>query len=497
MFAKVVIIVFFRRVTTRRGDKEYVYLKLIENYREGGKVRQRVIANLGNIERLAPDKVEALIAGLSRLCPPGTALPSFKIDLPSVTERVSAEPLRRVWRRLGLDEALTRLEGDETPKVEEFCSLIEAAVITHVLHPEDTRPLSVRCAELDLPPLGSEEVPGIAFFKAFCHLAAIVPALERHILERLRERPEHPAVLFIHPIIGEFIGNECGITTAGTAYQIRPYRRPLPMALIVHPDGLPIGCRLVPGGLTPEHLSALRQQLHDTCGADAFILFEEDLFGAGVPAIPNSIVALAPERYARAPFTATDPWAGNGTIHQGRWIKTVEFEGQRYVLSHNVEPEAPSDQAVESSLTQAAQELDQLRAAVRQKKLAREKTIRQRVQDVLKRHGCEAFIEFDYEPAKSDLRYSRREEVIKKEKMLRRTRVLRTDLQGPTGTEIAAAYDACANLASGFRVVQDMTRLPVVYPYADHQHTEAFIQGQLAVYALAGLLQLAAVRDRN
>lgn len=487
---------FFRKVTTRRGDKEYIYLKLIENYREGGKVRQRVIANLGNIERLAPDKVEALIAGLSRLCPPGTALPSFKIDLPSATERASVEPLQRVWCRLGLDEALARLEGDKTPKVEEFGSLIEAAVIAHVLHPEDTRPLSVRCADLNLRPLGGEEVPGIAFFKAFCHLAAIVPALERHILKRIRADSEPPS-LFIHPIVGEFVGNECGITTAGTAYQIRPYRRPLPMALIVHPDGLPIGCRLLSGDLTPEHVCALRHQYRETCGGDAFILFEEDLFGGAAPAVPNSIVALPPERYARAPFTATDPWAGNGTIHRGRWIKTVEFEGQRYILSHNVEPEAPSDQAIESGLAQAAQDLDQLRAVVRQKKLTREKTIRQRAQDVLKRHGCEQFIEFDYEPAKSDFRYSRREEVIKKEKMLRRTRVLRTDLHGPTGTEIAAAYDACTNLASGFRVVHDMTRLPVVYPYADHQHSEAFIQGQLEVYALAGLLHLMARSDHS
>lgn len=480
---------FFRKVTTRRGDKEYVYLKLIENYREGGKVRQRVIANLGNIERLAPDKVEALIAGLSRLCPPGATMPSLKIELPSATERVSAEPLHRAWCRLGLDEALTRLEGNETPKVEAFGSLIEAAVIAHVLHPGDTRPLSVRCAELDLPSLGNEEIPGITFFKAFSHLGAVIPALERHILERLRERSEHPPSLFIHPMVGEFVGSECGITTAGTAYHIRPYRRPLSMALIVHSDGLPLGCRLLPGGLTPESLSALQQQCHEAYGVEAFTIYEEDLFGAGGPDIPHSIVALTPQRYARAPFTATDPWAGNGTIDQGRWIKTVEYEGQRYILSHNLEPEAPSDQAIESSLAQAAQDLDQLRAAVRQKKLTREKTIRQRAQEVLQRHGCTEFIEFDYEPAKNDFRYSRREGVIKKEKMLRRTRVLRTGLQGPTGTEIAAAYDACANLASGFRVVQDMTRLPVVYPYADHHHSEAFIQGQLEVYALAGLLR--------
>ncbi|MCL6635204.1 MAG: hypothetical protein K6T29_05480 [Peptococcaceae bacterium] len=54
---------FFRKITSRSNGKEYTYLKLIENYREGDKVKQRVVANLGSLENLTPEKVQGLIAG--------------------------------------------------------------------------------------------------------------------------------------------------------------------------------------------------------------------------------------------------------------------------------------------------------------------------------------------------------------------------------------------------------------------------------------------------
>jgi len=59
---------FFRKVISKCGGKEYVYVKLIENYREDGKIKQRVIANLGNIDDISPEKAKRLIRGLARAC---------------------------------------------------------------------------------------------------------------------------------------------------------------------------------------------------------------------------------------------------------------------------------------------------------------------------------------------------------------------------------------------------------------------------------------------
>jgi transposase len=62
---------YTKRVQVRRGDKSYVYLKLVESYRDGGRVRQRVVANLGREDELkASGQLEALAGAFARLDPP-------------------------------------------------------------------------------------------------------------------------------------------------------------------------------------------------------------------------------------------------------------------------------------------------------------------------------------------------------------------------------------------------------------------------------------------
>jgi Domain of unknown function (DUF4277) len=62
---------YTKRVQVRRGDKTYTYLKLVQSYREGGRVRQRVVANLGREDELkASGQLEALAGAFARLDPP-------------------------------------------------------------------------------------------------------------------------------------------------------------------------------------------------------------------------------------------------------------------------------------------------------------------------------------------------------------------------------------------------------------------------------------------
>lgn len=63
---------FLKETTVRRGERRYTYLQLVEGYRdERGRVRQRVVANLGRKDRLkASGQAEALAAAFARIDPP-------------------------------------------------------------------------------------------------------------------------------------------------------------------------------------------------------------------------------------------------------------------------------------------------------------------------------------------------------------------------------------------------------------------------------------------
>jgi transposase len=91
---------YAKRVQVRRGDKTYTYVKLVESYRDEGRVRQRVVANLGREDELkASGQLESLAGAFARLDPPMTGV------------RREVGPLllvRHYLRRLGLAEIVGR-----------------------------------------------------------------------------------------------------------------------------------------------------------------------------------------------------------------------------------------------------------------------------------------------------------------------------------------------------------------------------------------------------
>jgi hypothetical protein len=64
--------VFVKETTVRRGERRYTYLQLVDGYRDAsGRVRHRVVANLGRKEALkASGQLEQLMGSFARLDPP-------------------------------------------------------------------------------------------------------------------------------------------------------------------------------------------------------------------------------------------------------------------------------------------------------------------------------------------------------------------------------------------------------------------------------------------
>ena len=63
---------YVKRHKVRKGGRSYVYLRLVEAYRdEGGQVRHRLVATLGREDQLkASGQLEQLAASFARLDPP-------------------------------------------------------------------------------------------------------------------------------------------------------------------------------------------------------------------------------------------------------------------------------------------------------------------------------------------------------------------------------------------------------------------------------------------
>ncbi len=90
---------------------KYQYLQIVENRKENGKVKQRVISTIGRLEQLqAKGRVETLIRSLSRFSEKTMLIISGKSDISADAVKIGPTIiLERLWKESGIQKAIQQL----------------------------------------------------------------------------------------------------------------------------------------------------------------------------------------------------------------------------------------------------------------------------------------------------------------------------------------------------------------------------------------------------
>ena len=109
----------------------YRYLQIVENKKEHGKVRQRVIATIGRMDQLHPkDRVETLIRSLSRFSERTLLILSGNSNVSADSRSIGPSLIfERLWKETGIREALQGVLANRRFKIG-----VERAVFLTVLH---------------------------------------------------------------------------------------------------------------------------------------------------------------------------------------------------------------------------------------------------------------------------------------------------------------------------------------------------------------------------
>ena len=110
----------------------YTYLYLVENVREDGRTKQRIIRNLGRKDAvLAAGDLDRLLASVGRFARQSTILGAESEDGARVEARRIGGSLLfgRLWQRLGVSEVLEELLAGR-----QFGFAVERAVFVATLH---------------------------------------------------------------------------------------------------------------------------------------------------------------------------------------------------------------------------------------------------------------------------------------------------------------------------------------------------------------------------
>ena len=110
---------------------KYQYLQIVENNKEKGKVKQRVIATVDRMDQLqSKGRVETLIRSLSRFSEQALLVISGKSDVAVDAQKIGPSLIfERLWKETGIQAALAQVLGGR-----KFEFDVEQAVFLTVLH---------------------------------------------------------------------------------------------------------------------------------------------------------------------------------------------------------------------------------------------------------------------------------------------------------------------------------------------------------------------------
>ena len=431
-----------------RGSPPAVLLR--ESYREGGKVKNRTLANLS---RWPEEKVEALQAVLKGAPPRAPFEDRFEISRSLPHGNVAA--VLGATRRLGLEELI----GAAPSRARD---LVMAMVVSQVIDPSSklacARGLRSKTATSSLG-----EVLGLASVDEDDLYEAMDWLYERQgrIEDALARRHLQGGTLVLYDVSSAaFEGRTCPLGAIGHAKDGVHGRLQIVYGLLTSKEGVPVAIEVFKGNTgdpktVASQVRKLRERFsisHICLVGDRGMLTKARLRDDVVPAELDYITALrAPEIKALVE---------GGTIQLGLFDETElfevahpDYEGERLVACRNPLLADERARKRQSLLSSTEAELQTIATAVSRKSrpLRGKDKIALRVGKIVNHYKMAKH--FALEIGDDSFSFSRREDQIAAEAALDGIYVLRTSLRGDTlsSPEVVSSYKALSEVERAFR----------------------------------------------
>lgn len=252
---------FFR--TKSAGKRRY--LQIVENARENGRVKQRVLANVGRMDELAENgRLEALLSSGARFSQQVMMLSALEDSDVRASARRIGGPLvfGRVWSELGVPAVLHDLLSDR-----HFAFPVERAVFATVLHRLFVSGSDRACERWlrDYAIDGAEELQLQHLYRAMAWLGEELPeaeqenatgfaprcikdVIEEKLFQRHRDLLTDLSVVFLDTTSISFQGQGGETLGAhGHSKDKRPDLKQMILGLVVDGDGRPVCTEMWPG----------------------------------------------------------------------------------------------------------------------------------------------------------------------------------------------------------------------------------------------------------
>lgn len=238
----------FPRISeTRSKGKLYRYVKIVENYWHKGQSRQKVVANLGNLENFKNKELENLIKGLCRICE--------REDLNVENLKAKESPryadillVRHLWKELGLDKLIDGyMRHTEAEMPVELISFLMVA--NRLIDPRSKLATSSWYKEkVYLEELENTNFAPHHFYRSMDYLEKMKENIEKDLYYKLCDLFTLKLnLVFYDTTSSYFEGKGPDIAKHGKSKDHRPDKRQIVIGLLVTDEGIPIAHKVFEG----------------------------------------------------------------------------------------------------------------------------------------------------------------------------------------------------------------------------------------------------------
>lgn len=332
----------YTKITQSGGRR---YLQLVEGYRDdAGRVRHRVIANLGRVENLTPDKLDPLIKGLNRVLGRAENTASELAHEPAQSFG-DVFALHELWKDLGFDRALGRAVRSGKRKLD-VEALVRAMVFNRLCEP-DSKLGCLRWLETVAMPAMPDTVTHQHLLRAMDALMDHADRVEMELAKQLRPLVDRDLAIVFYDLTTVRIHGEGEVEDDIRAYGMNKERggiaRQFVLGVVQTAEGLPLMHTVHPGNVAETRtLQAMLQTVLERFPIQRVILVAD----RGLLSLENigELAALADRDGRKLEFILAVPARRYRELVETfrtltfdeRGLAETRFAGHRLVVAHDL-----------------------------------------------------------------------------------------------------------------------------------------------------------------
>ena len=461
---------------TRSGGR--TYLQLVESYRdERGKPRQRVIANLGRLDRLTDKDLEPLIGGLQRAL---GRVPDSGAEIRFESARPFGDlyALHQLWAELGLGEALRRaLRASRRGFDAE--ALVRAMVFNRLCDPQSKLGV-LRWLETVAMPEMPASLTHDQLLRAMDALMAHIDAVEQRVARLLRPLLDDRLSVVFYDLTtvrvhAEGEAGAADLRQFGHSKDTGGISRQFVLGVVQSAEGLPLMHTVEPGNVAETAtLQPMLERVLERFAVERLVVVAD----RGLLSLDNvaDLEALAARTGRGIEFILAVPARRYGALAEAvigldaeAGLAEGRYGGHRLIVDYDAEAAARQSAARRERLAELIDFGEQLAAKLdRQDEGVTERGRRASDRGAFARFHrrvleaqMSRFLSIDFEAER--FRYEENTAAIERAEALDGKLVLLSNVEDLPAAQIVERYRALADIERGFRVLKSDIEIAPVY----------------------------------